>query len=603
MKLSLCMIVKNEEMYLGKCLESVKNIVDEMIIVDTGSTDNTIEIAQNYGAKIYHYEWNNNFSDARNFSLKKANGDWILIMDGDDKLDKNDASKIIKLLNNENIDIYLFQTLSYVGSKPNNNTISNLNIRLIRNTKIYEFEGAIHEQIRSIYGDIDSNKVSIEKIRIYHYGYLSNVSKQKDKPRRNMKILKEIAKNNQNNFTLFNLGSEYLRLKEYEKALACYKKIYKKFNPKAAYIPKMIVRMSLILDTLKKYDEENEVLNTGLKYYPSFTDLIYLKACMYHKQKKYTLAINEFKKCIEMGEAPLKLSFINDVGNFRPNYALAEIYKELGDNINAHKYYLETIKTKRNFIEPLYKIGEILVIEKKDINFIKQTLQKFFNNKLNPKACIIIGDILFGLKKYNAALEYFKAARILSNNSYESLYYEGITNMHLKKPREAYSCFKQIKNGPFYEKALYKMILCEIYARNIDNAEKLLKTSKKFNTQKTVIIYEAFKNIICENKYSTISDDKEESAQYIDMIFILLNLILRTSTPEMFEKSLGLLNLIKSDEVLLRLAKLYFNNEYYELAYQEIIRSIKILNKIDSEAISMMKKIVDKSPMIINNTK
>ena len=79
MSLSLCMIVKDEEKNLGRCLESIKDIVDEIIIVDTGSTDNTIKIAEKYGAKIFHYKWDNSFANARNYSLSKASKDWILL--------------------------------------------------------------------------------------------------------------------------------------------------------------------------------------------------------------------------------------------------------------------------------------------------------------------------------------------------------------------------------------------------------------------------------------------------------------------------------------------------------------------------------------------
>ncbi|MDZ7260791.1 MAG: glycosyltransferase family 2 protein [candidate division KSB1 bacterium] len=81
--LSLCMIVKNEEHYLAGCLESVKDLVDEMVIVDTGSQDRTKEIAAHYGARLFDYTWDDNFSEARNESLRQATGDWILYLDAD----------------------------------------------------------------------------------------------------------------------------------------------------------------------------------------------------------------------------------------------------------------------------------------------------------------------------------------------------------------------------------------------------------------------------------------------------------------------------------------------------------------------------------------
>ncbi|MEJ2052223.1 MAG: glycosyltransferase family 2 protein, partial [Calditrichota bacterium] len=78
--ISACMMVKNEEEMLPNCLESIKDVVDELIVVDTGSTDKTIEIAESYGAKIYHHPWENDFSKHRNQSISYATGDWFLII-------------------------------------------------------------------------------------------------------------------------------------------------------------------------------------------------------------------------------------------------------------------------------------------------------------------------------------------------------------------------------------------------------------------------------------------------------------------------------------------------------------------------------------------
>lgn len=86
MKLSLCMIVKNEEATLADCLNSVKDVVDEMVVLDTGSTDRTVEIAQEFGAKVYFFEWCNDFAIARNQALGMVTGDWVLVLDADEKL-------------------------------------------------------------------------------------------------------------------------------------------------------------------------------------------------------------------------------------------------------------------------------------------------------------------------------------------------------------------------------------------------------------------------------------------------------------------------------------------------------------------------------------
>ncbi|RPI67925.1 MAG: glycosyltransferase family 2 protein, partial [Geobacteraceae bacterium] len=87
---SLCMIVKNEQSHLARCLRSVKPLVDEMIVVDTGSSDRTQDIAKIFGAKVFEFPWNNDFSKARNFSLSKAAGNWILVLDADETISVKD---------------------------------------------------------------------------------------------------------------------------------------------------------------------------------------------------------------------------------------------------------------------------------------------------------------------------------------------------------------------------------------------------------------------------------------------------------------------------------------------------------------------------------
>jgi len=92
--LSLCMIVKNEEEYLQECLASVEDVVDEIILVDTGSTDRTVEIAGQFDAEVHHIPWNDDFAAARNESIKHASGDWILQLDADERLDPESKKEL-----------------------------------------------------------------------------------------------------------------------------------------------------------------------------------------------------------------------------------------------------------------------------------------------------------------------------------------------------------------------------------------------------------------------------------------------------------------------------------------------------------------------------
>ncbi|MEH7525214.1 glycosyltransferase family 2 protein, partial [Bacillus sp. JJ1503] len=139
--ISLCMIVKNEETYLRRCLESVKNQVDEIIIVDTGSTDSTIGIAEEFETSIFTYEWDKDFAAARNFSLEKAKSDYILVLDADEYLDEDTN---LQMVINEKKDFYIINLKNYMDG--GYITIHQA-IRLFKNKMNLKYYGKIHEHL------------------------------------------------------------------------------------------------------------------------------------------------------------------------------------------------------------------------------------------------------------------------------------------------------------------------------------------------------------------------------------------------------------------------------------------------------------------------
>lgn len=183
--ITVCMIVKNEENTLETCLESIKSIVDEIVIVDTGSSDKTKEIANKYTEKIYDYKWSDDFSEARNFSFKKATKDYILWMDADEFIDEDNISKLIKLKENlnDNIDCISFQTYVSVDESNNPKIVCRRN-RLVKRIKNFKWVGFVHEYIKvdgSIYDSdiyIIHNKTRYVKDRNLNI-YKANLEKGK----------------------------------------------------------------------------------------------------------------------------------------------------------------------------------------------------------------------------------------------------------------------------------------------------------------------------------------------------------------------------------------------------------------------------------------
>ena len=148
--ISLCMIVKNEEESLGRCLESLKGIVDEMIVVDTGSEDRTVEIAKEYGAKVYDFKWTGDFSEARNYSFSLATCDYIYSADADEELDEDNRQRFIQLKKDiEELDIDIVQM--YYCNQLSFRTVYNydreLRPKLFKRVRSFKWEDPIHEQV------------------------------------------------------------------------------------------------------------------------------------------------------------------------------------------------------------------------------------------------------------------------------------------------------------------------------------------------------------------------------------------------------------------------------------------------------------------------
>ncbi len=198
-KISACMIVKNEERLLPSCLNSIKNVVDEMIIVDTGSTDNTITIANNFGAKIYHHPWNDSFSEARNHSLRYASGDWILQIDADEELEQADIPKLQHAINDPRYNGIVVTIHSTIKDT----------VHIFYNTRIFRrgkgfYKDIIHEQI------ITEGERLPTDIRLYHHGYNLDEKTMQIKWQRTTRLLKkQIDQNKFDSFAWFNIIRNY----------------------------------------------------------------------------------------------------------------------------------------------------------------------------------------------------------------------------------------------------------------------------------------------------------------------------------------------------------------------------------------------------------
>ena len=217
LKITACYIVKNEEKTLPRSVESLKAAVDEIVVVDTGSTDNTIEIAKNFGAKVIETTWNDDFSAPRNLAIENSTGDWIVFIDADEFFIKpKKVRAAIEALSNT--DAIFMLRIDIDEDNDNKELNRDYYLRAFRNVNYLRYRGLIHENVENINGENLSYKIAGEDLILYHTGYSS--TKAEGKLRRNLAIIEsEIQKIGIQPRHHIALVDCYFALNDYEQAL------------------------------------------------------------------------------------------------------------------------------------------------------------------------------------------------------------------------------------------------------------------------------------------------------------------------------------------------------------------------------------------------
>ncbi|MBE6044703.1 MAG: glycosyltransferase [Clostridium thermopalmarium] len=309
-KLSICMIVKNEENNIERCLKSLKPLVDkgiaEIILVDTGSTDNTVEIAKKYVEKVYFHPWSGSFSEARNWSISLATGEYIFIVDGDDEIKQEDIDKIIKEFSEDDYKKYNTFSLkvkSYFTEKLDDYSTMVQN-HIFKNDGSFYYSGAVHNQ------PMYKKPIKHLNISLMHYGYIMTPEVSEKKYNRTVPLLKKELEKSFNSidksiYYRYQLASSYNMHKDYKEALEevrIYLKIVKdnwnkiKHNYNITYN----VLAVIVYFNNELYDEALDICNKSLKMIPEYIDFMYFKGNILFIKKNYKESIKCMKQYLEM---------------------------------------------------------------------------------------------------------------------------------------------------------------------------------------------------------------------------------------------------------------------------------------------------------------
>lgn len=339
-KISLAMIVKNEEKYLARCLKSAQNFVDEIIVVDTGSEDKTKEVAGLFNAKIFEIPWQKDFAQARNYSIEKATGDFILVLDADEEVISFQKDEALSLLKNNNA-IGRICIMHEYYDNDEKTILKDHTSRLF--PKKIRYKGRIHEQL-----DSPLNRINVP-ITVRHDGFLNrNAAKAK----RNIEILELELKNQKNPYFLYQLAKEYRGQNDYATADKLLEESYKTTSKKQYYFSGMFILYLKNLIDLKKFDVALNIIKNEEDYLKDFPDFHFQSGLFYtdlilSNPQKYLKLFDKieicYRTCLEIGETE-KYKSILGMGSFLPLHNLGAFYEVTGRGEKAVKSYEEAAR-------------------------------------------------------------------------------------------------------------------------------------------------------------------------------------------------------------------------------------------------------------------
>ena len=356
MKISGCIIAKNEEKNIRKCISSYIDIVDEVIVVDTGSEDGTIQAAREMGAKVYNYEWNNDFAKAKNFAISMAKGDWIIFLDADEYFAEGHSRNVKQYIEQihyskqfdgiccrmANIQKETGEVINYI-----------IQIRIFRNLPSIRYQNNIHECIYK-----DGNKLSVffaekEDILIYHTGYSSSVGTVKAE--RNLKLLLEAIKQ-EGCPACFNgyISDSYFVMKQWDKSIEYAQKYIDSGVSMTGYDIKP--HMNIVESMVNRQDSKEKILETACSFIDKFKDnpTFYLYAAeILFSLKRYTEAFNFYKTAYDLNTRYKGLEInLAQTAVYNIQHKLGQIYYLSNDYENAFCCLVESLKEKKYNFQP-----------------------------------------------------------------------------------------------------------------------------------------------------------------------------------------------------------------------------------------------------------
>ena len=350
-RLTVCLIAKNEEKFIARCLQSVRDVAWQIVVVDTGSTDRTQEIAREYGAQVHEFKWCDDFSAARNAALEYVRGDWVLVLDADEELTAEGREVLRQEMCVNNVMAY---RLSMVDVGKEDEGCSYVP-RLFRNAPALFYVGRIHEQVFTSI-EVRRQEWGLEnrfsKATLLHHGYTAEMTQNRGKNARNLRLLELAVEEMPNEPNLLmNYGLELVRAGQLELGLEQYIGAFRVLQslPDERIVPELreslLTQLCTHLMMARKFEEVVTVANTPLarKHGGLTASLHFAQGLALMELKTHREAAEQFRQCLAKRDQAALTPMNRDIRKAGPHHCLATCLMQLREFENAAEAFQQAL--------------------------------------------------------------------------------------------------------------------------------------------------------------------------------------------------------------------------------------------------------------------
>jgi len=548
--LSLCMITKNDEKYLSDCLQDLKEVVDEIIIADIGSNDQTVAIAKQAGANVYQIKWENDYSTAKNFCLDQANGRWILFLQANEHISAEHLQELKLIIDNPNAEGYLL----YIDYNLEGYNIFSPTqaLRLFRNRKEYRYRYKSFELIPDdLIASMKNANIQIVQRNdsTLSWEFSSRV----------LLLQEEFIEHPEDSYIRYMYGLELLNHQKYDECIMHFQMARKNINFECLFAPHLYKCLGWSCLFLQRYADALDALDEGINNFPFYTDLLILRAEVRYQLKQYEKAVQDLESCLKIRALPNFIVPGPEIDDSFIFETLGEIHEQTFNYIKALACYQQAYKLNNKNRDLLYNICELA--RETNENEVMEKLLKASIEEENFEQLMILIDALSQQREYSKVLAHMDYLEELLGKGEQTESIKLSCRMMLGEVVEDFSAIK--KKSSFYNDILLRRIQNHWFHDQWSEAEQLLQ---EMNQTKSIdptikVLYRLIHRLFSgENLHYDVLTQKE-----YEIVNTLYEDLLWVKQVKKAKMLLPLLLKEQEDDCCIKLAKPWAQRNNYQI--------------------------------------